>query len=1066
MNKSTFLTESFVRRSLLLTLASILLLAVFVTEVTQSQTSEADAYIAYNKIAKSWIQKGTNQYNEGLFEEAEKSLSQAKSYGKYLNTTESKQLNELLEKTRVAAFERKRTSETYKLVAELIKQDNLAEAKAHLETLKNYTSLREEEQAQITEALKKINGQIKAKASPEKVKDIMALAKEEEKEVKGTEKLKETDEQEKLQKQEIVDLYYRSIGLYHAGQLENAREGFVKVAKSILIPESMVNTAEKYVKKIDETLAQKTKPAATSPRAGTLPKTTRPKFIIPKAPSPPMVTGIEAAEPVTSEGSYIEVVNRKRNILQSHTKAVVNDAIAKAQSYVSQGEFDKAQEIVASAELTVSKNQMYLGDILYKQCSDTLKQLSEKIDEAKSEMTGQEEQEKREAAIEAQHQFREQMEIEREEKIKTLMENARAYQKQQRYKAALGALESLLAIDPQNNDALILKDTLEDTIFFRKQLELEKEGSKQRADILLQTSETGVPYAEEIRYPKNWKEIITKPTRQPDEPIGLDPADAAVYEQLDKVVDLSSLRPTTRFSDAIEIIKNSVEPSLKIFVLWRDLEKAEIDQSTEINMDGLPAVRLGTGLENLLKAVSGGFAELGYAVENGVITIATLESLPSKLETRVYDITDIIGQPANYTQPMMMGMGMGGGGGGMYGGGGGGYGGGGGGYGGGGGGYGGGGGGYGGGGGGYGGGAFSYMQALDLQYLIEDAIESLWPNSWVDTGGDGSITLYPQQNPKKLVVSQAREIHTEIEKILAGMRKALGYQVSIEARFLVVSENFLEDIGLDVDFQYNIGGKWGLLDLSQTSAFSTTPDEPTKVPGSLGGIKPAVSIGGGYGSILDDLQVAFILRATQAHTDSKTLTAPKVTVLSGESASFSITNQGWYVLPVNALRTLVPTWPTGAVEEIEPSYPQAFITGTFLTITPTIMPDKKNVLLNIIAMLNELLRMSTLNSPGVTATGEVYELPYSLPETEISQVMTRVSVPDGGTLLLGGQKISAEIEKEVGVPILSKIPIIGRAFSNRSTVKDQKILLILVKPTIILQEEREAEAIAAMGSGF
>jgi hypothetical protein len=34
-------------------------------------------------------------------------------------------------------------------------------------------------------------------------------------------------------------------------------------------------------------------------------------------------------------------------------------------------------------------------------------------------------------------------------------------------------------------------------------------------------------------------------------------------------------------------------------------------------------------------------------------------------------------------------------------------------------------------------------------------------------------------------------------------------------------------------------------------------------------------------------------------------------------------------------------------------------------------------------------------------------------------------------------------------------------FSNRSKIKDSQILLILVKPTIVLREEKEAEAIAA-----
>ena len=79
-----------------------------------------------------------------------------------------------------------------------------------------------------------------------------------------------------------------------------------------------------------------------------------------------------------------------------------------------------------------------------------------------------------------------------------------------------------------------------------------------------------------------------------------------------------------------------------------------------------------------------------------------------------------------------------------------------------------------------------------------------------------------------------------------------------------------------------------------------------------------------------------------------------------------------------------------------------------------------------------------------------------------SNIATRVSVPDRGTLLLGGHKLAAQVDKEVGVPILSKIPILGRLFTNRSSLRDEKILLILVKPTIILQEETEQEAIASM----
>ena len=318
------------------------------------------------------------------------------------------------------------------------------------------------------------------------------------------------------------------------------------------------------------------------------------------------------------------------------------------------------------------------------------------------------------------------------------------------------------------------------------------------------------------------------------------------------------------------------------------------------------------------------------------------------------------------------------------------------------------------------------------------------------------------------------------------MRKSLGHQVAIETRFLVVTENFLVDIGLDVDFTWDPGGKWSPIQFRQGSLGAVIP-EITKVPGSLAGISTALEIGGmgisgaaSYGNILDDLQVSFIVKATQAHTDAATLTAPKVTVLSGETATFQIQRDISYALPPTVLGSGGGGGGYGGGGYGGGGYGgggygtssviqnvQRIPAGTTLTITPTINPDKKYVLLNIMTFLQDLLRLKTHQveaiipgQAGTPTTREQYTI--QVPETERSSVQTRVSVPDGGTLLLGGQRITAEVEKESGVPILSKIPLLGRLFSNRTMVKDHKILLILVKPTIILQEEREKEAIAAM----
>ncbi len=66
-----------------------------------------------------------------------------------------------------------------------------------------------------------------------------------------------------------------------------------------------------------------------------------------------------------------------------------------------------------------------------------------------------------------------------------------------------------------------------------------------------------------------------------------------------------------------------------------------------------------------------------------------------------------------------------------------------------------------------------------------------------------------------------------------------------------------------------------------------------------------------------------------------------------------------------------------------------------------------------------------------------------------------ITIPDEGTLLLGGQRLITEVEVESGVPVLSKIPILNRFFTNRIETKEEQSLLILCKPTILIQTEEE-----------
>lgn len=309
----------------------------------------------------------------------------------------------------------------------------------------------------------------------------------------------------------------------------------------------------------------------------------------------------------------------------------------------------------------------------------------------------------------------------------------------------------------------------------------------------------------------------------------------------------------------------------------------------------------------------------------------------------------------------------------------------------------------------------------------------------------------------------------------------------MEIRFLEINSNFLEDIGLDIDFFLNLGnagfdrtgetdditrrqilqprenpGPWNRttpFPVTQDSAVFTTPGS-TGLPGSLGGgSAPTAFIVSG--SFLDNVQVDFLMRATQAHQRSKQLTAPHITVMNGEEATFFFGVNQPYVSELRAVTD-------NRVGLFEPTTANAS-TGVSMVLSPTMTVDKRYVILGIEVQQTNVLgfqefAFNVAGEAGTDTTDDDAVTPSAStastgimqqPITEENMLQTRIMVPDGGTLLLGGQKRTGEIEKEMGVPALSKIPLISRLFSNRSTVQDESIILILIKPQIILPQEEE-----------
>ena len=92
---------------------------------------------------------------------------------------------------------------------------------------------------------------------------------------------------------------------------------------------------------------------------------------------------------------------------------------------------------------------------------------------------------------------------------------------------------------------------------------------------------------------------------------------------------------------------------------------------------------------------------------------------------------------------------------------------------------------------------------------------------------------------------------------------------------------------------------------------------------------------------------------------------------------------------------------------------------------------------------------------GGQQTGGFGSLTIQLPLQEVVEVQTTVSVPDGGTVLLGGIKRLREGREMAGVPILNKLPYVSRLFKNTGVARSTESLMLMVTPRIIILEEEE-----------
>jgi type II secretory pathway component GspD/PulD (secretin) len=230
-------------------------------------------------------------------------------------------------------------------------------------------------------------------------------------------------------------------------------------------------------------------------------------------------------------------------------------------------------------------------------------------------------------------------------------------------------------------------------------------------------------------------------------------------------------------------------------------------------------------------------------------------------------------------------------------------------------------------------------------------------------------------------------------------------QVMVDVRVVDTSPEVASNIGLT--------WSWSNLDILQypsgtgINGTHTDANSPFSVPARIG----TFSMGA--------LAFQGVLNALVQKNEAKILADPRVQVIDTEDASIFIGNTLRSIVSLSSLSGTT----TSVVE---------FPVGIILLVRPRITDDGK----------------ITMRVHPVVSTVTGFDS-NNLPQTSTREAETTVRVRDGETVVIGGLIQDQETKEIQEVPLLSKLPLIGQLFRNRSTDHQHSDIMVFITPHVI-----------------
>jgi len=318
------------------------------------------------------------------------------------------------------------------------------------------------------------------------------------------------------------------------------------------------------------------------------------------------------------------------------------------------------------------------------------------------------------------------------------------------------------------------------------------------------------------------------------------------------------------------------------------------------------------------------------------------------------------------------------------------------------------------------GGVTQRIEADKVAFKLWDSIEK------AIAGLPGIASFSVNRMTGTIIVTATKKDLERVENYLAAIKKVLNRQVIIEARIVEVQLSEALRYGIDWTAVLEKSGLGRVTVGTEKFATVVADDMPSFHIGITG------------------RDFIALLKALQTQGNVRVLSNPRVNIMNGQTSLLSV---GRNVNFISRVETTTTTAATGVLPTTTFTVEtNGILSGIMIGIVPYIS-DTGEITMAITPIVSDLIRLEdkTLGKVGENI------IQISLPTVDLRELSTTVRVKDGEMVIIGGLMQKKEVSEDSKVPLLGDIPLIGYLFKSRKRLDEKTELVIMLKPTIVVQ---------------